>query len=580
MEGGMKKVHEIHEEVVRRRVTFIHSIKAKVAMMVAVAIVCATAFNLIILVPYVGSVIESQNKNYLNDLAHTSGLMMESMLATTDKEILFTYDALLPAFKDVQIDGMDSSYAYVVSRDGIMLYHPNKEKVGQLVENAVVTELVSELAKGNRKETEVIEYEFKGAVKYASYYITKSGDAIVVVTVDEDEIQEVTEKFTTMCIIVGIGATLLFSIIAYIFIAIMLKPITIVTDIINKMSDLDFTDSNGAEKLLKKKDETGVMIHALAHLREGLINVINDIKGQSGALYDASEKLDANARDTASTMDQVENAVTDIANGATNQAQETQSATEDVIVMGNMIEETTTEVSLLKGNADEMKKASEEAKKILNELIKENDRTRESIDEIYRQTNTTNESALKIKEATVIITSIAEETNLLSLNASIEAARAGEQGRGFAVVAAQIQKLAEQSSESAKKIEEITNMLINDSTMAVNTMQVVKENMDLQSDKMTQTDKMFETFNDGVIASIESVAHISDKTDNLDSSRVRVVDLVQSLSAIAEENAASSEETSASVTQVSEIVTDISENANKLKDISAQLEQAVKVFKL
>lgn len=580
MEGGMKKVHEIHEEVVRRRVTFIHSIKAKVAMMVAVAIVCATAFNLIILVPYVGSVIESQNKNYLNDLAHTSGLMMESMLATTDKDILFTYDALLPAFKDVQIDGMDSSYAYVVSRDGTMLYHPNKEKVGQLVENAVVTELVSELAKGNRKETEVIEYEFKGAVKYASYYITKSGDAIVVVTVDEDEIQEVTEKFTTMCIIVGIGATLLFSIIAYIFIAIMLKPITIVTDIINKMSDLDFTDSNGAEKLLKKKDETGVMIHALAHLREGLINVINDIKGQSGALYDASEKLDANARDTASTMDQVENAVTDIANGATNQAQETQSATEDVIVMGNMIEETTTEVSLLKGNADEMKKASEEAKKILNELIKENDRTRESIDEIYRQTNTTNESALKIKEATVIITSIAEETNLLSLNASIEAARAGEQGRGFAVVAAQIQKLAEQSSESAKKIEEITNMLINDSTMAVNTMQVVKENMDLQSDKMTQTDKMFETFNDGVIASIESVAHISDKTDNLDSSRVRVVDLVQSLSAIAEENAASSEETSASVTQVSEIVTDISENANKLKDISAQLEQAVKVFKL
>lgn len=580
MEGGMKKVHEIHEEVVRRRVTFIHSIKAKVAMMVAVAIVCATAFNLIILVPYVGSVIESQNKNYLNDLAHTSGLMMESMLATTDKDILFTYDALLPAFKDVQIDGMDSSYAYVVSRDGTMLYHPNKEKVGQLVENAVVTELVSELAKGNRKETEVVEYEFKGAVKYASYYITKSGDAIVVVTVDEDEIQEVTEKFTTMCIIVGIGATLLFSIIAYIFIAIMLKPITIVTDIINKMSDLDFTDSNGAEKLLKKKDETGVMIHALAHLREGLISVINDIKGQSGALYDASEKLDANARDTASTMDQVENAVTDIANGATNQAQETQSATEDVIVMGNMIEETTTEVSLLKGNADEMKKASEEAKKILNELIKENDRTRESIDEIYRQTNTTNESALKIKEATVIITSIAEETNLLSLNASIEAARAGEQGRGFAVVAAQIQKLAEQSSESAKKIEEITNMLINDSTMAVNTMQVVKENMDLQSDKMTQTDKMFETFNDGVIASIESVAHISDKTDNLDSSRVRVVDLVQSLSAIAEENAASSEETSASVTQVSEIVTDISENANKLKDISAQLEQAVKVFKL
>ena len=118
-----------------------------------------------------------------------------------------------------------------------------------------------------------------------------------------------------------------------------------------------------------------------------------------------------------------------------------------------------------------------------------NDQTKLSIDEIYEQTNITNASAQKIKAATDIIASIAEETNLLSLNASIEAARAGEQGRGFAVVASQIQKLAEQSNDSAKQIDDITNVLIQDSTHAVDTMQGVQQIMAVQSDKMQQTEK-------------------------------------------------------------------------------------------
>lgn len=113
--------------------------------------------------------------------------------------------------------------------------------------------------------------------------------------------------------------------------------------------------------------------------------------------------------------------------------------------MGNMIEETNNEIEDLRNSARAMRSAGENAMKILDELNKINQQTKDAISVIYEQTNTTNTSAMKIKEATDIITDIAEETNLLSLNASIEAARAGEQGRGFAVVASQIQKLAEQS---------------------------------------------------------------------------------------------------------------------------------------
>ena len=580
MDNEKQGMTDSGKKTIERKVSFGKSIKTKIALLVAIAIICATLCNLLIIVPYITRVIDSQNKNYMFDIANANGLTIENMLTLADEDDVFSYETLSSVFDGVGIEDVESSYAYVVASDGTMLYHPTREKVGQPVENDLVKGIVSDISKGVRRDSAVIEYEFKGVMKYASYYITKDMGAIILITADKDEILATTDTVINLCIGAGIGATVIFTVIGYILVTIMLRPIGSITDVIGKMSVLDFTENPEEKVLSKRKDETGLIGKAVVRLKGELIQVIENIKHQSSELYAASEQLDTDAKDTTMTMEQVETAVNDIALGATNQAEETQAATEDVIVMGHMIEETTGEVSTLKVNADGMKDTSEDAQKLLTELMKENEHTRDSIDEIYRQTHTTNESALKIKEATAIITSIAEETNLLSLNASIEAARAGEQGRGFAVVASQIQKLAEQSSESAQKIEEITNELIMDSSEAVKTMQVVKDNMDAQSNKMVQTDKMFETFNAGVISSIESIDNIAMKTDTLDGSRVKVVDLVQNLSAIAEENAASSQETSASVTQVSEIVSDISGNANKLKDIAVELEKSVQVFKL
>lgn len=559
----------------------VSSIKLKVAVMVAISIICATNFTMAITVPYITDQMETLNKNYMLDTTNADGLAVESMLAFAGgRNKTLSYEKLESVFQDAGLKGIESSYTYVVGEDGTMLYHPTKEKVGQPVENDLVKGIVADLEKGVRRESDVIEYDFQGVTKYAAFYITKNNSSIIVLTADKDELFEMTDTVQSRCIFACVAATILFTIICYLFLMFVLRPITGITKIIGKMADLDFTENPEAKKLLKKRDETGVMANAVAVLRQELIEIINDIKGQSRELYNASEQLDEDAKNTTVTMEQVESAVGDIALGATNQATETQAATENVIVMGNMIEETSGDVSTLKATADGMKDISKDAQNLLSELMQENERTRESIDEIYRQTNITNESALKIKEATALITAIAEETNLLSLNASIEAARAGEQGRGFAVVASQIQKLAEQSSESAQKIEHITTELISDSSVAVETMQVVKDNMDAQSTKMVQTDKMFETFNSGVISSINAVDGIATKTGKLDVSRVNVVDVVQNLSAIAEENAASSEESSASVTQVTEIVTDISENANKLKAVAVKLEELVQIFKL
>lgn len=329
---------------------------------------------------------------------------------------------------------------------------------------------------------------------------------------------------------------------------------------------------------LKSKDEIGDISRAIHKLKSNLTDIISSIKQDSTTLLSASEQLSEKTTDTSSHVEQMEKAVGEIAIGAGSQAEETQDATENIIVMGNMIEETVDELGSLSESAKSMKERGEAAIKALRELQATNEKTSESIDIIYEQTNVTNESAQKIKEATALITNIAEETNLLSLNASIEAARAGEQGRGFAVVAAQIQKLAEQSNESAKQIERIILSLIEDSDKSVTTMNEVKEIMEQQSENVANTNTQVMNLLQDVEESLAGIEEVVEKTNRINEARSSVVDTVQNLSAIAQENAASSQETSASVTEISSIVGEIANNAVDLKDISNRLDDSMSMF--
>ncbi len=183
--------------------------------------------------------------------------------------------------------------------------------------------------------------------------------------------------------------------------------------------------------VLKRKDEIGNISRAIMRLKEELSGTIAVIKTQSDELNGAAAYLQNRTAETSDSLLQVERAVGEVAEGATNQAEETQMATDNVVNMGHMVEETANEADEMNQSAQNMRKLGQEAFDTLHELQRINEEAKQSIDVIYEQTNTTNQSAQKIKEATNLITSIAEETNLLSLNAAIEAARAGEQGRGF-----------------------------------------------------------------------------------------------------------------------------------------------------
>lgn len=562
-----------NEKREHKKIPIFSSLKFKMVLTLIIATAVTAATLLLIMVPFSERQIKNEIKNYMYDIAQSSCSILDTMSSTDDA-------ALKEHFQNVSVEGISSSYAYIVSSDGTMLYHPTAEKIGKSVENAVIKGVVSELQNGQKPENKVVTYEFNGVNKYVAYSISKDQSKIVVISADESEVLQPVNNMMKLAVFALIVVVVIVSAIGIVITEIALRPIIRVSQIVQKMADLDFSENENTEKMKKRKDEAGVMTRSVALLREELVNLLEGIQKQSVQLYKTSANLDGDSDETQKMVEQVDRAVGDIATGATSQAQETQNATENVIAMGNMIEDTNAEAERLNGNAQQMKDSSDQAMQILKELNEINDRTKQSIEEVYTQTNITNESVQKIKEATVLIASIAEETNLLSLNASIEAARAGEQGKGFAVVASQIQKLAEQSNESASQIDEITNALISDSTKSVETIAQVRDIMNEQSEKMEKTDSMFRQVNTGVDHAMDSVNTITEKTELLNQSREKIIDVVQNLSAIAEENAASSQETSASITQVNTVVTDISDNASGLKDIAYHLENDVKRVQL
>ncbi len=558
----------------------LHSVRTKIVGAMMLAMIILSVCLSIVLIRNLRIPLMNLNQAYLYDLAIAYGDKLEGIIEMQGYNTATNYNNLSDSIGEVGLKGVESSYAYLVAGDGTMLYHPTREKVGQPVENVVISGLVEEIAAGTMPEPNVVEYDYNGVTKYAAYYITERGHCILVVSADNDELMSTVHRVTltgTCCTVVMV---IVASIIGFLFISKIVKPITEVTKVVGRLAHMDFTEIDGQEKLVARADETGQMSRAVVELRGQLVKMVHEFRERSDQLFEASDILSTNASETAITVEQVEKAVSEISEGASSQAEETQKATENVILMGSMVEETTRQVGELTDNANIMKKSSDEAFATLQELERINSGAREAIDVIYEQTNTTNESAMKIREATALITSIAEETNLLSLNATIEAARAGEQGRGFAVVASQIQKLAEQSNDSARQIEDIIDSLIRESQRSVETMEDVKKIMESQNESVGRTNESFTQVRDGIILSLDGVDQIADKTRRLDEARVNVVDVVQNLTAIAEENAASTEETSASVTEVTTIVGSISENASKLREIAEHLDRGMSIFKI
>ena len=559
----------------------ITNVKSIIMVMMLTISVVVTAANALTSYLEYGKSYNETLEHYLKGLTTSSRDIVETLYEKYSDNI--PDDEWKKYFSDIKVEELPSSSVYVVDvKTTNMLYHKTAEKIGQPVSNEVILDLCNDINAGKNFEKDAyVEYTFDGEKKIASYSVAVSDKYVIVISADKKDI--------TSCVSMIIIKSVAFSLIsmfiilgAALFISIkVMKQLDEVTEVVQELGRFELNgDDEKVEQLCNRRSEIGDIAKAVRNLRDTLRRTVTNLKDNSTKLALYSGELSDHSANVSESMTNIDGACTDIAEGATSQADSTEEAMLAASKMGTLIDSSIAAVDELKVVSNEMKEATYIASDKLSEVGESNKKVIDVTQKIKVSISETSESAESIHQAANVITDIASQTTLLALNASIEAARAGEAGRGFSVVASEISQLAEQSNQAAVEIQEIINNLIDNSNQSVEDIQDAKSIIEEQTEHLKDVIDRFEVAKDGIERSLKEIENVKDSTFELDSSKNRMIDIIQGLSAISQQNAASTEETSAAVTQTKNVIEGVSERAAEVSNVASILEEDANKWKL
>lgn len=380
--------------------------------------------------------------------------------------------------------------------------------------------------------------------------------------------------------LIDIVAILLSIIVGWAIIKNIVKRINSVKDLINATSELDLTLKAEDNELAKDKDEIGDINSAVIKMREALKLVVEQLNNSIIQISGSSQSLAAATDETTASIESVTMTVNEIAKGAQEQALEAQNGVENLDNLADKI-------NVVVNTSEQVKKYSNDVKEMnnkgINSIYKLHDKfnlNRKAVEQVGENIGILDEKSGSIGEIINAIQSIAEQTNLLALNAAIEAARAGEAGKGFAVVADEIRKLAEQTSVSTREIEKIVKEIQEEISNAKSSMDSGKQAVTEAAAAMEDTNDVFDKIDKSIKTTLEHIDTLASNILEVDKDKQEVVGKIQGISAISEESAASTEEVSAAMGEQAETVNDVLKMTEELKNIAAQLEDIAKKFSI
>lgn len=547
---------------------------AKIIVMVILAVIVSNVICMVFILESSKKQITDSTKHTMVDVINTTSKIVENEISNADTEDL-DYDEYAKSLSDVKLEGMDSSYVYVVKNDGTMLYHPTKEKVGQPVENAVIKGVVQQLQDGKKPGTTVVEYDFNGTTKYSAYTILNN-ENILVLTADESEALAGITTVTGVAVGIIAIVVLIAIIISFIMGRRLMRPLvkvsTIIEDVANGNIEADFS------VVKESNDEIGLIIEKMKELTQSLGSIVGKIRTSSDTMSSNSYELNDTSSQTLAANNEISKAVEDVAEGSTGMAASISKINENLLEMSN-------ETKDINASVDEIKNqtvAVQDSSKIMNDKIKSMQDSSHKMDEgisaISKRIETVNTTVDKVSNIVSVIEEISSETNLLSLNASIEAARAGDAGKGFAVVAQEIRVLSDNTNTELENIKQIISSLVEECRYCVQASGTIVEDNAKQKEEIKAVLDEFGSLDE----QIQKTAEKADEIEELVTAMIELNDDItkssNSLTDVSAANAAATEEMNANIEELNAMMNGVSEMAGHMNDESDGLKEALSFF--
>ena len=551
------------------------SLATKIIMVVCAAVIVSNVFSIMFVLRGAQSQIRSSVKTTMMDMAESSDMLVENAMNTLNQDQL-TYDAYAFLLKDVKIDNVDSSYVYLVNEDGTMLYHPTEEKVGQPVENVVVTGLVKQLQNGEHPGNAVADYDFHGTAKYAAYCIMSNND-IVVVSADESDVLSGLHQVSATAFGVLVGIVLVMCVIAYIVGKRMAKPLVKLGNVVEQMAEGNLNASFDGVK--DSNDEIGLIKVRMQHMATMLSDIVEKIREASDHMTASSWELNETSEQTLSANGEISRAVQDVAEGSTNMATSIMDINDNLGTMSSETQVIDSSVHEIKKQAAIVQESSQMMSDKMRNMRESSVRMDEGIATISERIRKVNEVVDKVREIVSVIEEISGQTNLLSLNASIEAARAGDAGRGFAVVAEEIRVLSDNTSEQLENIKQIISELISECSECVKASENIVEDNAAQKEEISYVLTEFGTLDEQIGLTADKAEEIKKLVETMVELNGNITQSSGGLTDVSSANAAATEEMTANIEELNAMMHGVADMAGQMHDQSEKLNNALKYFK-